>query len=65
MDEFSTVVSKDQESEEQLEGEGGHDEDVDGDNVMEMRFQERAPGRGWPRRGARRRYLATVSSATS
>jgi len=33
MDEFSTVVSKDQESEEQLEGEGRDNEEVDGDNV--------------------------------
>jgi len=32
MDEFPTVVSKDQEPEEQLEGEGGDDEEVDGDN---------------------------------
>src|SRR4030095_3069769 len=47
MDEFSTVVSKDQESEEQLEGEGGHDEEVDGGDLMEMRLQERAPRQGW------------------
>src|SRR4030095_13342476 len=33
MDEFSTVVSKDQEAEEQLEGEGGHDEEVDGGDL--------------------------------
>jgi len=33
MGEFSTVVSKDQESEEQLEGEGRDNEEVDGDNV--------------------------------
>src|SRR4029450_6038776 len=52
MDEFSTVVSKDQESEEQLEGEGGHDEEVDSDNLADVCLQERSPRRGWPRRGA-------------
>ena len=52
MGEFSTVVSKDQESEEQAEGEGRDDKEVDGDNVMEMRLQERAPRRGRPRRRA-------------
>jgi hypothetical protein len=51
MDEFSTVVSKDQESEEQLEGEGGDDEEVDGDNVASMRLEEGPPRRRWPRRG--------------
>jgi hypothetical protein len=49
MDEFSTVVSKDQESEEQLEGEGGDDEEVDSDNLADVCLQERAPRRGWPR----------------
>jgi hypothetical protein len=52
MDEFSTVVSKDQESEEQLEGEGGHDEEVDSDNLADVCLQEGPPRRGWPRRGA-------------
>src|SRR2546425_5406721 len=52
MDEFSTVVSQDQEPEEQAEGEGGDDEEVDGDNVADMRLKEGAPRRGWPRRGA-------------
>ena len=64
MDEFSTVVSKDQESEEQLEGEGGDDEEVDSDNLADVCLQERAPRRGWPRPG-RRMYLVTVSPATS
>src|SRR5207245_7586745 len=50
MDEFSTVVSKDQESEEQLEGEGRDNEEVDGDNVADMCLKEGAPRRGWPRR---------------
>jgi hypothetical protein len=35
LDEFSTVVSKDQESEEQVEGEGRDDEEVDGDNLAD------------------------------
>jgi len=52
MDEFSTIVSKDQESEEQVEGEGWVDEEVDGDNLADMCLKEGAPGRGWPRRGA-------------
>src|SRR2546426_5040230 len=36
MDEFSPVVAKDQEAEEQAEGEGGDDEEVDGDDVTYM-----------------------------
>ena len=64
MDEFSTVVSKDQESEEQVEGEGRDDEEVDGDNLADMYPEKGTPRRGWPRRG-RCMYLATVSSATS
>ena len=52
MHEFSPVVPKDQEPEEQAEGEGGNDEEVEGDNVTEMRLKEGAPRRGWPRRGA-------------
>ena len=51
LDEFSTGMSKDQESEEQLEGEGGDDEEVDGDNLADVCLQEGAPRRGWPRRG--------------
>src|SRR4030095_9886111 len=51
VDEFSTVVSKDQESEEQLEGEGGHDEEVDSDNLADVCLKKGAPGRRWPRRG--------------
>jgi len=35
MDEFSTVVSKDQESEEQVEGQGRNDEEIDGDLYRE------------------------------
>jgi hypothetical protein len=52
MDEFSTVVSKDQEPEEQKEGERGDNEEVDGDNVANMRLEEDTPRRGWPGRGA-------------
>src|SRR5437879_7670301 len=52
VDEFSTVVAKDQESEEQVEGEGRDDEEVDRDNVAYVRLKEGAPRRGWPRREA-------------
>ena len=51
MNEFSTVVSNDEEPEEQLEGEGGDDEEVDGDNLADVCLEEGAPRRGWPRRG--------------
>src|SRR5215510_5811370 len=49
MDEFSTVVSKDQEAEEQVESEGRDDEEVDGDNFADMFLKKGAPGRRWPR----------------
>jgi hypothetical protein len=52
LDEFSPGVSKDQESEEQLEGEGGDDEEVGSDNLADVCLQEGPPRRGWPRRGA-------------
>src|SRR2546428_7037717 len=52
MDEFTTVVSKDQESEEQVEGEGGDNEEIDGNNVANMRVKKGAPRGGWPRRRA-------------
>jgi hypothetical protein len=52
MDEFSTVVSKDQESEEQVEGQGRNDEEIEGDYVANMCLKEGAPRRGWPRRRA-------------
>src|SRR4030095_12662218 len=52
LDEFSPGVSKDQEAEEQLEGEGGDDEEVDSDNLADVCLQEGPPRRGWPRRGA-------------
>ena len=52
VEEFSTVVSKDQEAEEQLEGEGGHDEEVDSDKLADVCLQEGRPRRGWPRRRA-------------
>src|SRR4029434_8943803 len=38
MDEFSTVVSENQEPEEQAEGERRDNEEVDSDNVTEMRL---------------------------
>jgi hypothetical protein len=52
MDQFSTVVSKDQKSEEQTEGEGRDNEEIDGDNVANMRLEEGAPRRGGATRGA-------------
>src|SRR3989442_8010214 len=52
MDEFPTVVAKDQEPEEQAEGGGGDDEEVDSDDVTERRLKEGARRGGWPRRGA-------------
>jgi len=52
VDEFSTVVAKDQESEEQVEGEGRDDEEVDGDNLVDKRPKEGAPRRGGSRREA-------------
>src|SRR5262245_31910434 len=57
MDEFSTVVSKDQEREEQTEGERGDNEEVDGDNVAicaSRKARHVADGRG---EGRRRMYL--------
>src|SRR5215470_3590257 len=36
MHEFSAVVSEKQEPEEQLEGEGGHNEEVDSDNLADV-----------------------------
>ena len=64
MDEFSTVVSKYHEAEEQAKGESRDDEEVDGDNLVTVRSQEGAPRRDGRGEG-RRMYLATVSSATS
>src|SRR5213080_3752262 len=52
MDEFATVVSKNQGSEEQVEGEGRDDEEVDGDDLADMCLKKGAPRRGWPGRGA-------------
>src|SRR4030095_4499839 len=49
LDEFSPGVSKDQEAEEQLEGEGGDDEEVDSDNLADVCLQEGPPTRGWMR----------------
>jgi hypothetical protein len=43
------VVSKNQEPEEKAEGERRDNEEVDGNNVMDMRLQEGAPRRGWLR----------------
>jgi hypothetical protein len=63
MDGFTTVVSKDQESEEQVEGQGGDNEEIDGNNVANMRVKEGAPRGG--RGDGRRMYLATVSPATA
>jgi hypothetical protein len=64
MDEFSTVVSKDQESEEQVEGEGRDDEEVDGDNLADMYPEEGTPCRGWPSRCTRRPSFVPAISIT-
>ena len=63
MDEFSTVVSKDQESEEQLEGEGGDNEEVDSDNLADVCLRKARHVEGG-RGDGRRMYLVAVSSAT-
>src|SRR5262245_20589859 len=52
MDEFSTVVVKDPEPEEQAEGQGRDYEEVDGGDLVAVRSQEGAPGGGGPRRRA-------------
>ena len=64
MDEFSTVVSKNQEPEEQMEGERGDNEKSTATispicAPRKVRHVEGGRGEG------RRMYLATVSSATS
>src|SRR4029434_9105198 len=51
VDEFATVVSENQEAEEQVEGEGRDDEEVDGDNLADMLLKKGAPRGGWARRG--------------
>jgi hypothetical protein len=52
MDEFATVVPKNQETEEHAEGERGDNEEVDSDDVTDVRLEEGAPRGGRPRRGA-------------
>jgi hypothetical protein len=45
-------MPQDDEDEEQTEGEGRHEEEVDGEDVSGMGGQKRAPGRRGPRRGS-------------
>jgi hypothetical protein len=52
VEEFAAVVPQDHEDKEQAEGEGRHEEEVDGDDVSGMGGQKRAPGRRGPRRGS-------------
>jgi hypothetical protein len=47
VDEFTAIVAKDDEDEEQAKGEGGNHEEVDRDDLAEMRGEKDAPrGRG-------------------
>ena len=50
VDEFTALVAKDDEREQQAEGEGRDDEEGAGDDVGGMGGQERAPGRRGPTR---------------
>ena len=45
MEEVAAVVPEDDEGEEQAEGEGGHEEKVDGDDVSGVRDEKGAPRR--------------------
>jgi hypothetical protein len=47
----AAVVAKDDEGEQQAEGEGGDDEEVDRDELSGVRRKEGAPRGRWPRRG--------------
>ena len=49
MDEFTAVVAQDDEHEEQTEGEGGHEEEVDSNDVPGVRGEKGAPRRRRPR----------------
>jgi hypothetical protein len=48
MEEFAPVMPKGDEDEEEMEGEGGDDEEVDGGHVAEVSRQKSAPRRGGP-----------------
>src|SRR5262249_48945707 len=50
VEELATVMSQDDEDEEQAEGEGGDNEEVNGDDVSGMRGKKGPPRRGGPRR---------------
>jgi hypothetical protein len=50
MDEFTAVMSQDDEHEEQAEGEGRHEEEVDSGDVPGMSGEKGAPRGGRPRR---------------
>jgi hypothetical protein len=50
VDEFAPVMAEDNEDEEETEGEGGHNEEVDSDHVAEVSRQKSPPRRGGPRR---------------
>ena len=49
VEEFSALVVEDHEPEEQAEGQGRNDEEVDGGDLVAVRSQEGAPGGGGPR----------------
>jgi hypothetical protein len=64
MEEFAAVVAEDDEDEQQAERQGRHEEEVDGNDVSDMRG-EKCPPRRRGANGGRRMYFATVSSATA
>ena len=45
MDNASAVMGQDDEHEENVEGNGGHGEEIDGNQIPEMIVEERSPGR--------------------
>jgi len=49
VDEFTAVVAEDDEHEEQAEGEGGDHEEVDRDELAEVRSEKDTPRRRGPR----------------
>jgi hypothetical protein len=65
VEEFAAVMPQDDENEEQVGGDRGDKEEVDGDDVSGMRGEKGAGQVGAGRGDVRCRYLATVRSATA
>jgi hypothetical protein len=63
VEELATVMAEHDEGEEQAVGEGGDEEEVDGDDVVDVGFRKACHVGAWIG-DDRRMYLATVSSAT-